>query len=66
MLTQLFTMHIPAGQNQVGGVAHSHTRVQGSVLLSLLQFFVNHSDVVVYDPEPVFRSYFHSYLGIVY
>jgi hypothetical protein len=59
---KLFTTHLPPSQ-QSGAI---HTRAQGTVLLSLLQFFVHHSDVVVYDPEPVFRSYFHSYLGSHY
>lgn len=26
--------------------------------ISLLQFFLNHSDKVVYDPEPIFRGFF--------
>ena len=35
----------------------------GSVFLALLQFYVNHSDVVVHDPEPTFRTFFEDYLS---
>ncbi|KYR00749.1 hypothetical protein DLAC_02792 [Tieghemostelium lacteum] len=34
----------------------------GYVLLALLQFFLNHSHTLVYDPEPLFKAYFQTYL----
>jgi hypothetical protein len=39
------------------------TKKNGQVFLALLQFFVNHGIVVGYDVEPVFRTYFESYLS---
>ncbi len=38
-------------------------RIGGLVDLALLQFFLNHSEKVVYDPEPLFRSYFETCLS---
>ncbi len=32
-------------------------------VLAFLQFFLNHSDAVAYDPEPVFRFYFQTFLA---
>lgn len=32
------------------------------LILTLLRFFINHSDTVMYDPEPLFRSFFEQYL----
>src|SRR5690242_5834901 len=39
------------------------SRGNGHVFLALLQFFTNHSKAVVYDPEPVFRTFFETYLA---
>lgn len=39
------------------------SRGNGHVFLGLLQFFTNHSKAVVYDPEPVFRTFFEIYLA---
>jgi hypothetical protein len=38
-------------------------RIGGLIDLALLQFFLNHSEKVVYDPEPLFRSYFETCLS---
>ncbi|KAF2078457.1 hypothetical protein CYY_000207 [Polysphondylium violaceum] len=38
----------------------------GPILLALLQFFVNHSHTLVYDPEPLFKAYFQTYLPKTY
>lgn len=42
------------------------TKKNGQVFLALLQFFVNHGIVVGYDVEPVFRTFFESYLSTHY
>jgi len=35
----------------------------GHIDLALLQFFLNHSEAVVYDPEPLFRNFFQNFIG---
>jgi len=35
----------------------------GMLFASLFQFFLNHSDTVVYDPEPVFSTFFLTLLN---
>jgi hypothetical protein len=34
------------------------------VWLALLSFFLNHSKVVVHDPESAFRTFFQTYLPL--
>jgi len=38
-------------------------RSNATIFLALLQYFINHSDVAVYDPEPVFRVFFEEFLS---
>lgn len=38
-------------------------RTNGMIYLSLLQFLVNHSEIVVYDPEPVFRAFLEDFMS---
>jgi hypothetical protein len=38
-------------------------RYGGHINLTLLQFFLNHSETVIYDPEPLFRSFFENVVG---
>ncbi|EGC39537.1 hypothetical protein DICPUDRAFT_74957 [Dictyostelium purpureum] len=53
-----YQLHLPSSKSTN---AHS-----GHVLLALLQFFVNHSHTLVYDPEPLFKAYFQTYLPRTY
>jgi len=38
-------------------------RANGYIFLEALQFFLHHGEVVLYDPEPLFRMYFDTYLN---
>ncbi|EFA85102.1 hypothetical protein PPL_02099 [Heterostelium album PN500] len=49
-----YQLHLPSSRTTNANSGH--------VLLSLLQFFVNHSHTLIYDPEPLFRAYFQTYL----
>eukprot|EP01132_Coremiostelium_polycephalum_P005947 gene5947-7406_t len=53
-----YQLHLPSSRTTNANSGH--------VLLALLQFFVNHSHTLVYDPEPLFRAYFQTYLPRTY
>ncbi|EGG19991.1 hypothetical protein DFA_07106 [Cavenderia fasciculata] len=53
-----YQLHIPSSRNTNANSGH--------VLLALLQFFVNHSHTLIYDPEPLFRAYFQTFLPKTY
>lgn len=46
-----------------GHIRRTQSRHSGVVFLGVLQLFVNHSERVIFDVEPVFKSFFHSYLS---
>jgi hypothetical protein len=35
----------------------------GHINLTLLQFFLNHSETVIYDPEPLFQNFFENFVS---
>jgi len=39
-----------------------NARGNGYIFLEALQYFLHHGEVVLYDPEPLFRQYFDAYL----
>ncbi|KAN0032960.1 hypothetical protein ACTFIV_006902 [Dictyostelium citrinum] len=53
-----YQLHLPSSKNT--------NATSGHILLALLQFFVNHSHTLVYDPEPLFKVYFQTYLPRTY
>ncbi|GAM28515.1 hypothetical protein SAMD00019534_116910 [Acytostelium subglobosum LB1] len=53
-----YQLHLPSSRTTNANSGH--------VLLALLQFFVNHSHTLIYDPEPLFRAYFQTYLPRTY